>query len=790
MDEVKFKDGRVADFSYGEDLVELFLETVPDRAVRSMLFDFYLESDPNPDETSFSGYTVIHTMRRIICAAFVIALCRWKQSMDNLDDWADEDDERFFENSRFTKLFQSALSNEDITLDLQIFALMELWVNLKDAPEHVRTQFDVIYDRTNKYGDEIGLTLQKVRDASKNATFKGAGNAGKYTAEYINELCYRLLRSFTVFQGLTVIYPAENKPDDKRDFRFTYRTYNGTVDLYPNETYSHGKLIVTEMQLRAMCGKELDSQDTLSLYLLSETTAFDGKPQNTYRSFDGERDVRVAAKADKSLFERGDNYDDLKEVRRFLSFNYKNIREFAVIITDAVTDSHDMMTKLSEICQSNPNLRSCCSVDANSPNLYWDNIITLMLVEIGISDFLEIILKDDKIFKQVMKNAGRRCIEKNRASALLKKCQANTEKARAQKHVSAAEIENQVLDLRVQTVLDAMNPAEKSGEVTNPFEESLSYKYNNICVCTDILSKKALDKNELGECIKTLSDLFKNIFDFLEIFYAGLNKYSECDQNYDEKSEQFDEEHDTPRDKFMRRHTTCIKAFKSAASDKYGEIKDRSLTQAFDGFCEMCARYNKFSDGSSLNSSEEAKNLKYLITRNYVCDVEKLRRFATITFADGETSTIFDMLENFSIKYYNDPSYQEWLTYFKDLFLFLIYNDDYNERGLYKSDNELEDKDCDPIYPYIVTYYKENVDRDNLKKCAYRVPIPTAKKGDDSNGQGFVVTLLTENDYPANTYFCIPLRYGSSKSWWINPFLIPKSIVQDIFKAEASQKQQ
>ena len=435
MDEVKFKDGRVADFSYGEDLVELFLETVPDRAVRSMLFDFYLESDPNPDETSFSGYTVIHTMRRIICAAFVIALCRWKQSMDNLDDWADEDDERFFENSRFTKLFQSALSNEDITLDLQIFALMELWVNLKDAPEHVRTQFDVIYDRTNKYGDEIGLTLQKVRDASKNATFKGAGNAGKYTAEYINELCYRLLRSFTVFQGLTVIYPVENKPDDKRDFRFTYRTYNGTVDLYPNETYSHGKLIVTEMQLRAMCGKELDTQDTLSLYLLSETTAFDGKPQNTYRSFDGERDVRVAAKADKSLFERGDNYDDLKEVRRFLSFNYKNIREFAVIITDAVTDSHDMMTKLSEICQSNPNLRSCCSVDANSPNLYWDNIITLMLVEIGISDFLEIILKDDKIFKQVMKNAGRRCIEKNRASALLKKCQANTEKARAQKHV-------------------------------------------------------------------------------------------------------------------------------------------------------------------------------------------------------------------------------------------------------------------------------------------------------------------------------------------------------------------
>ena len=791
METVKFKDGRTADFNYGEDLVELFLETVPVRATRSMLFDFYLDSDPDPENVDFSGFTVIMTMRRIISAAFVIALCRWKQCTDTMEEWADEESVQFFENSRFTKLFQSALSNEHISFDLQIFALMELWVNLKDAPQYVRNQFDMIFDRIKGW-DEIGLTLQKVRDASKNATFKRSGDNSKYTAEYINELCYKLLRSFMVFRGITVTYPTDNRLDDKRDFCFSYKlNYTDTVNLYPNELYSHGKFIASEEQLRLLAGDgNVAAPDKLSLYLLTETTAFDNKSQNSYRSFDGERERRVAAQIDKPKFDAGASVDDLKEVRRFLSFNYKNIREFAITITDAVTGSADTMALLTKICQRNENLRSCCTVDMNSPNLYWDNIITLMLVEIGISDFLEIILKDGEIFKLVMSNIGRRFIGKARADELVKLCNEKTAGIRAQKHIARAAIERQVLDLRVQTVLSAMNPVKKEDVQSNPFEESLSYKYNNISVCIDILSKTSgVEMSELGECVETLSKIFKNVFDFLEIFYVGLNEYSSCDQNYDERNAPEVKGRNTPQDKFMRRHMECIRAFTRVARTKYGEIKDRSLVQAFNGFCELCTKYNSFSDSSSINASEEAQNLKYIITRNYICDVQKLKYFSDITLANGENSNIFEMLENFSIKYYNDPSYQEWLTYFKDLFLFLIYNDDYNVHGLFKSENELEDKDCDPIYPYIVTYYKENVDRDNLKKCTYRVPIPTPRKTEDNQGQGFVVTLLTENDYPPNTYFCIPLRYGSSKSWWINPFLIPKHIVQDIFKSEAAAKQ-
>ena len=44
----------------------------------------------------------------------------------------------------------------------------------------------------------------------------------------------------------------------------------------------------------------------------------------------------------------------------------------------------------------------------------------------------------------------------------------------------------------------------------------------------------------------------------------------------------------------------------------------------------------------------------------------------------------------------------------------------------------------------------------------------------------YMVTLRTDEDYLPTTYYCIPLRYGSSDSWWINPFLIPKNVIRRI----------
>ena len=123
---VKKKDGTLVDFQLNEDIAQLFLKTVPDRAMCSLLFETRVDREPNPENMDFGGYEIIKTMKRILNAAYMIALCRWKQLKEDTG-WGYSDDISYFENSRFTKLFQSALSGEDITLDLQIFSLMELW---------------------------------------------------------------------------------------------------------------------------------------------------------------------------------------------------------------------------------------------------------------------------------------------------------------------------------------------------------------------------------------------------------------------------------------------------------------------------------------------------------------------------------------------------------------------------------------------------------------------------------------------------------------------------------------
>lgn len=284
---------------------------------------------------------------------------------------------------------------------------------------------------------------------------------------------------------------------------------------------------------------------------------------------------------------------------------------------------------------------------------------------------------------------------------------------------------------------------------------------------------------------------------FLQMFYSGLDSYS---KTLTKKNEEFSaelaaaeadgvityEERETIRNMRRNIRKECCRSFIGEAKAKLEQIKKQTVSQLFEGFCELCMKYNTFSERGGFDVSEEARRLKDVITRNYICDANKLKYFATVEIEEGsdDNPTIFDVLSNLQL-YMDEPQFPRWLTYLQDIFMFLIYNEDYNKRGLWESMKKepLEDKDCDPIYPYMVTYYKENVDRDNVKKCTYRVPLPAT-----GNSEGYTVTLLTDEEYLPQTYFCIPLRYGSSDRWWINPFLIPKNAIRDIGYPETKTK--
>lgn len=792
---VKKKDGTLVDFQLNEDIAQLFLKTVPDRAMCSLLFETRVDREPNPENMDFGGYEIIKTMKRILNAAYMIALCRWKQLKEDTG-WGYSDDISYFENSRFTKLFQSALSGEDITLDLQIFSLMELWVDLKEAPSLVSAQFNMIFDN-NKTGDNIGLTLQSVRDAVKNASFKrNDSGTGKYTKQYCNELCYCLLRSFMIFRGASMAYPADNRIGDDRDFAVTYKlNYEEEVTLYPNTLFKEEKFIASEEQILLLGGRtDVGSPRRLILYMRTETSAFDGKYQNRYSSFDGERQTFVQTEKRDNSSKSEDFIRDIHETRKFLSFSYKNIREFAMIINDSIKGVPTKRRELFSICREQypkivADIRSW-----EAPNIYWDNIITLMLLEMGVSDFLEKILCEEALFNSVLDNIAWRYKGRNALADLRKMYQAGVEKTDAQRRRNSTELEKkmygkQILQLRIKTVLKAMNFNTEDDDSKNAFLDSLSYKYGNIVSCIGHLKNRDESFSVMTTNAAELQKIFADIFMFLQIFYVGLDGYAAKQMELSEafsaelmpmtdflQDDENQEEAEKARQQRFRIRRECFRAFETSAKRQLETIKNQTVSQLFEGFCNLCTSYNTFSEEGEFSISEQAKRLKYVITRNYICDAQKLRRFAEVQTQSGEKTTIFEVLGNLQ-KYMFEPSYSEWLTYLQDIFMFLIYNEDYNERGLWDSGHDpLKDKDCDPIYPYIVTYYRENIDRDNVKKCTYRVPLPIA----GVENEGYIVTLLTDEEYLPATYYCIPLRYGSSDSWWINPFLIPKNVIRRI----------
>lgn len=795
------------DVTNSYEFTRLLLERVPDPVVRSILFGARL--DKTNDEELVAGLSeeqlggeagIVSVMRSTVNLAFVTALARWKQLYDS-DVWGRPEHIKEFRGARFSKLFLSALGKEDITLDLQIFSLMELWVCLKKVDNIISDQFSNIFG-TRRAGENIGLILQDVRDALKNATYQTL-ETGKYTVRYCNTLLYHLIRSFPFLYSMQISYPLDPDDRSKRAFCIRYaEDLDECIELYPNEVYDGSELfVITERQLLSMRGeKRAKPARVLRLFLLAETSAFTGKLQYTYRSLDGEKETRIEVEDAPVSSEYAVN-KDVYAIRRFLSFNYKNIREFALVISDAIKNSSVKQKKIFDLCRSKyPKIIPESAKNFESAEIYWDNVITLLLLEIGPSDFLELVLEGDDgaIFDAILENIKWRCLGADDASVLRAEYNKENLLIAGRCGQNQHNYLSQLLSLRIHTVLQAMGFDKQKRSEMHPFEESLTFKFDNILSCVKVLDQywqrsNGVDLDKCEAARKELVSIFKNIFLFLRIFYKSLDHYAVAKQAHGSTSDRGNAKGDDGEFEYTKRKTgedPLEKAFVDEGAKTYEEIKAQSLCEMFDGFCKMCEQYNKFNESSGFNVSEEAKRLKYLITRNYICDVQKLRYFADITLANGEKSTIFKMIEEWTPKYYHDESFPSWLGYFSDIFLFLIYNEDYSERGLYRKADRLVDKDCDPVYPYLVTYYRENVDRDNLKKCSYRVPVPTGRDS-ETRDQGFVVTLLTDEDFPATTYFCIPLRYGSSENWWINPFLIPRDFVskmEDIIEEKSGQK--
>lgn len=742
-----------------------FTDLIPHPVTRALIFECKLKGDFDGELAQLNselrhdhleGYALVSSVKRLISLAFVTLFSCWYELKKRVNGLSDGEKAEF-RKARYSRIFESVLQKEEITYDLEVFSLIEVWVALKKGALGAGV-FGAFFSNMD---NDFGVVLQKALGVIKNASFKET--AGQYSELDVKLLLCQLIEGFVFLRTLAVDY--------RDDFTLSCLINFRLNQFRPNDIFPAVKFILTQselLRLRAEQQGEPIAESTgkkkamkILPYLMVASSEFKSKKQCLYRAFDDTVEIKIdveVEETDKETLVLSDF--DLKELRKVLSFDFKNLRSFALVISDSLNQANKKL--LFDLCKGRYPTILPKITDSESEAIYWDNVVTLLLVEMGPSDFLYAIMNDD-LYAQLLKNMSYRCIDQTAKAQMELHFKAEVERLKTvcgdKKQAMFAHHKKL---LQCNTIIQMTElKTEDDKTAFSPFEESLMYKFDSLQTSLRALGRVDISLEECNLHKETLVECFRNIFLLLQIFYAGLNEYSKEIQ------------HGGSLRSKEQIYADGKNSFIAGAKKKYQEIKDYALAQTYQSFFDMCAEYNTTASSDGFNVSEKAKNLKYVLTRNYICDVEKLEYFASITLDDGTQTNLFAMLENIN-EYTKQKNYRKWLGYFRDFFMFLIYNDDYTERGIYENEPErLVDKDYDPVYPYVVFYYQENIDKDHLKKCNYRVPIPCNRLTEENKNEGFMVTLLTDNEYtPNGNYFCIPLKYGSTEDWWINPFMI------------------
>ncbi len=730
-----------------DEVAEQIRELVPSRDMQRILFG--CKKNREFDKSDLLQ-NMTFAIRNVISMAFVLLYTRWKQIYDNEAELSPERLRRF-RRSRYSGIFTSLKDHEETTLDIMVFAIIEVWVGTH-VDNDTRRLFDRFFSADNEC---IGVLLQDaLRIASIDEELLDDSGAEKK-----NETVCELLSAFEIFRYLDM-------PSDREDFfEFTYKiSATKLVRLQPNKSFGEPKLVCHSGYFSYVRGDRETEEvpNRIKPYILYATGKFLDETKYLYRTFD---DTMYAEFSEKSpevpALDDPKEREQVEAMRQFLAFNYKRLRDFAIVISDAINEMPGYKRNIVEQFGARfPSLLGNPSVVEETAG--WDNIISLLLVELGISEFLQPVI-DDNLFEHIMENINRRYLRGETFDEIMAEYRQNYKKLEASCRFQRHFLSSNHRSLMARTVYTAIKEHENSKcDVDySVYEESLATKYDKTKNLVEKLRQrpgKMIDINDFEETRRELEKTLRDVLCFIQVYYSGIDGYSKYQS---------------------------ISDFVESARETYLEIKNMSLTELYASFHDRCLEYKPDTSYSYYSLNPKATRLKKLITRSYICDVTKLEYYVTIKNAIIN-SNIFYFVEHLG-DFVGCREYNEWLDYILDFFIFLVYNDDCTNRGLVDSfeSGAISEKEIDPIYPYIVCYYSQNIDRDKVKRCDYKAYVPAKYTSDNSNEASITVTLLTEKDYDIDSnYYCMPLKYGATGSWWIDPLMIPTKVFAEILKEE------
>ncbi len=697
--------------------------------LKEMLFGM---SDLEADDIKGIG-----TINRLLTFGFAFAFIKWKNdSTKNFAFSHTSNSKRVFD--AFTCIY----NGENVGLDLIIYVLTEM-------------QMDVITygDRSYFYGiiasSSETLQIPSLRNLIK-TWFQSAKHAEKNQDVLLSKLiglCNTLPFIFDTsvsykteeglsFSGIEFLFKKSSEPLNscliliKNDYGIYY------LSSYENIHENNAKLVYYSLDGVQSCNEILPIRLFLRLAMIRNHNS---RPTSIFA---------------KSLF----------------SMSFKYIKNLSLSLSDTIT----MATKQKLYEHFSLKYSDVFELGFKKSNeLLWDNIITILMIEEGPTELLEFILDSDGFyFEKILENLEMRYNAGGFAHQIKSEYDAAQSKelsilknyiddnSSIIKNISAIN-----KTLMAKGIIDGLasleNNKKKSGAL---FVESLPVRMKNI---DKIISSGDSNRSKVLKINKSLEKTFR----YLIPFYNGVIAYQQ------EKEEQLTEIESKDKDlDFIHKEAVFIKCeskFFDAVEKSIADIHRKSLGQLVADFRALCKSVAAVK-GRKIELLPKGRLLKSAIGREYICSLDTFENLLSIKLDDSMEldsasvpSDIISYINNEkhdktnNAVYANVVLYNKFLLKVKQLFYFLIYNEDFEREMILGQQISF-----DPIYPYVVRYSTKSENRDGYNISSFSVFV----SDDDTSSE---VKILSERDYDINEkYYCIPNESTSNSRWWIEPFLI------------------
>ena len=692
---------------------------IKDPALKEFLFGI--------DDLEGSDIKGISVLYKMMTFSFMFAYAKYKYDRDTKKIHTTTPNAK-----RVIDAFECIYNGEDVTLDLVIYVLTEMQLDVISVGErsYFRPFFNGKTDiQIPSLKSVISIWLQSAKRAEQNEKVL----LGYFVA---------LFENFTYLRDVSII------EDEEKCLAFGYEPYKDTIKSY--------SLI-----------KKEDSESFF--YLSSYEVTMNHLCRLTYQCFDGKailrEEVPVRDFLSKSSMKNHNGAPKSILAKSLSELSFKYIQHLALAVSDAIT--RETRRKLYEHYSMRYSDIFELGYKKDYNDINWDNAMTILMIEEGPSEVLEFLLDSDGFyFDKILRNLEVRVNEKDLASKVKAKYEEaqDMELGMVKKYATdnSAFVKN--LDsinktFMAKSIIDGLAQQKNDAH----FVESLPMRIktiDKIIAASDSAMSKALKIN------KVLEKTFRYIIPFYEGVIAYQLKKNEYRADVESKGLNWD-----VIDKNAVR-LICEGAFFEAAAKSKEEVSRMPLGKLVEAFRNLTRGILEKKNGR-LCISDRGRALKSAVGRNYICAYDTFENIINFTKEDV-VDIVIDHMPNDITGFINNEKhdkpetlvanvvlFNKFLLKAKELLYYFIYNEDYKREMILG-----QQISYDPIYPYVVRYTVKSENRDGYSINNFSVFLT------DDNVTS-EVKILSELDYEINEkYYCIPNVETSNKRWWIDPFLI------------------